>query len=73
MAQDQPNIVLVMADDQGLGDMGYMGHPNLLTPHFDAAAGQGIRFDAFYAAAQVKLVKLLQKVETRLLLLLLVR
>jgi len=53
MAQDQPNIVLVMADDQGLGDMGYMGHPNLHTPHFDAAAGQGIRFDAFYAAAPV--------------------
>ena len=48
-----PNVVLVMADDQGLGDMGYMGHPNLLTPHFDEASRSGVRFDSFYAAAPV--------------------
>ncbi len=48
-----PNIILVMADDQGWGDMGYNGHPVIRTPHFDALATEGIRFDRFYAAAPV--------------------
>ncbi len=52
-AADQPHIVLVMADDQGWGDMAYNGHPKLKTPNFDEAAAQGIRFDRFYAAAPV--------------------
>ncbi|HUT09694.1 MAG TPA: sulfatase-like hydrolase/transferase [Thermoguttaceae bacterium] len=52
-AADQPNIVLVMADDQGWGDMAYNGHPTLKTPNFDAAAAAGLRFDRFYAAAPV--------------------
>jgi arylsulfatase A-like enzyme len=51
--QKLPNIILVMADDQGWGDMGYTGHPILETPHFDAMASEGIRFDRFYAAAPV--------------------
>jgi arylsulfatase A-like enzyme len=50
---DLPNIILVMADDQGWGDMAYNGHPVLKTPHFDAAAAEGLRFDRFYAAAPV--------------------
>ncbi len=50
---DKPNIILVMADDQGWGDMAYNGHPTLKTPHFDAAAATGLRFDSFYAAAPV--------------------
>lgn len=50
---DRPNIVLVMADDQGWGDMAYNGHPVLKTPNFDAAAAVGLRFDRFYAAAPV--------------------
>ncbi len=49
----QPNIVLVMADDQGWGDMAYNGHKELKTPHFDAASAAGLRFDRFYAAAPV--------------------
>ena len=52
-AADRPNIVLVMADDQGWGDMAYNGHPVLKTPNFDAAAAEGLRFDRFYAAAPV--------------------
>ncbi len=48
-----PNIVLVMADDQGWGDMGYNGHPHLKTPNFDAMAKEGVRFDQFHAAAPV--------------------
>lgn len=49
----RPNIVLVMADDQGWGDMGYTGHPVLETPSFDAMAATGLRFDQFHAAAPV--------------------
>lgn len=52
-APQRPNIVLCMADDQGWGDMAYNGHPVLQTPHFDALAAEGIRFDRFYAAAPV--------------------
>lgn len=48
-----PNIVLVMADDQGWGDMAYNGHPVLKTPNFDALSREGVRFDRFYAAAPV--------------------
>ncbi len=52
-AATKPNIVLVMADDQGWGDMAYYGHPVLKTPNFDTAAATGLRFDHFYAAAPV--------------------
>ena len=52
-AAAKPNIVLVMADDQGWGDMAYNGHPVLQTPNFDKAAATGLRFDRFYAAAPV--------------------
>ena len=48
-----PNFVLVMADDQGWGDMGYNGYPGLKTPNFDALAREGLRFDNFHAAAPV--------------------
>lgn len=46
-----PNIVLLMSDDQGWGDVGFNGHPDLKTPNLDAMAAGGIRFDRFYAAA----------------------
>ncbi len=49
----KPNIILVMADDQGWGDTGYNGHPTLKTPHLDAMAKDGFVFNRFYAAAPV--------------------
>jgi len=49
----RPNIVLVMADDQGWGDMGYNGHSVLKTPNFDEMARSGLCFNHFYAAAPV--------------------
>jgi len=49
----RPNIVLVMADDQGWGQVGYIGHPILKTPNLDAMAANGIRFNRFYAAGPV--------------------
>ena len=54
-AADKPHIILVMADDQGWAQMGYMSHPHLKDrmPHLDAMAEAGIRFNRFYAAAPV--------------------
>jgi arylsulfatase A-like enzyme len=39
-----------MADDQGWGDTGYNGHPELKTPNLDKLAASGLRFDRFYTA-----------------------
>jgi arylsulfatase A-like enzyme len=50
-AAERPNIVLVMTDDQGWGEMGYYDHPVLRTPNLDAMAASGLRFDRFYAGA----------------------
>lgn len=50
---DKPNIILVMADDQGWGDTGYNGHPFVQTPALDAMAEDGFVFDRFYAGAPV--------------------
>jgi arylsulfatase A-like enzyme len=49
-APARPNIVLVMADDQGWGDTGYNGHPELKTPNLDAMAASGLRLNRFYTA-----------------------
>jgi arylsulfatase A-like enzyme len=43
------HVILVMADDQGWGQMGYMGHPHLKTPHLDEMAAASLRFDRFYS------------------------
>jgi arylsulfatase A-like enzyme len=48
--ETRPNIVLVMADDQGWGDTSYNGHPELQTPNLDQLAASGLRFDRFYTA-----------------------
>src|SRR5690606_1303916 len=45
----RPNIILAMADDMGWGDVAYNGHPVIQTPHLDALAREGLRFDRFYA------------------------
>lgn len=51
----KPNIILIMSDDQGWGQVGYYDHPHLKgrTPHLDDMAAKGIRFDRFYAGAPV--------------------
>jgi arylsulfatase A-like enzyme len=51
--QSLPNIVLVMADDQGYGDVGYYGQSPVKTPVLDEMAATGLRFDRYYAAAPV--------------------
>jgi arylsulfatase A-like enzyme len=52
-AADRPNIIFVMADDMGWGQTGYRGHPVLKTPHLDAMAANGLRFERFYAGGPV--------------------
>lgn len=52
-ADEKPNIVLVMADDQGWGQVGYNNHPFLKTPNLDAMAANGLRFNRFYAGGPV--------------------
>jgi arylsulfatase A-like enzyme len=49
----RPNIVLVMADDQGWGQTAYNNHPFLKTPNLDEMAENGLRFNRFYAGAPV--------------------
>lgn len=49
----KPNIIVILADDQGWGDMAYNGHPVLMTPNFDEMSKAGLRFDRFYSAAPV--------------------
>ena len=49
----RPNIVLVMADDLGWGDVAYNGHPVIKTPHLDAMAANGLKMNRFYAGAPV--------------------
>ena len=42
-----PNIVLVLTDDQGYGDLGYFGNPDIVTPHIDAFAENAVVFSQF--------------------------
>ncbi len=46
---DRPNIVYIMADDQGYGDLGVQGHPYIRTPNIDRLAREGVRLTDFYA------------------------
>ncbi|HEX4131929.1 MAG TPA: arylsulfatase [Pirellulales bacterium] len=43
----RPNIILVMTDDQGYGELSCHGNPILKTPHLDAFAAQSVRFNDF--------------------------
>ena len=47
----KPNIVLLVADDLGYGDLGCYGCPDIRTPVLDRLAGEGVRFTNFYANA----------------------
>lgn len=45
-----PNIILIMSDDQGWGDLGISGNRNLATPNIDQLAHAGVSFDRFYVS-----------------------
>jgi arylsulfatase A-like enzyme len=48
-----PNVVLILADDLGYGDLGCFGQKILKTPRLDAMAAEGLRFTQFYAGCAV--------------------
>ena len=52
-ARPKPNIIFILADDLGYGDLGCYGQKLIKTPNLDALARAGIRFTNFYAAAPV--------------------
>ncbi len=52
-AHDRPNIVVILCDDLGYGDLECYGHPHIKTPHLNQLAAGGIRFTDFYSAAPV--------------------
>ena len=45
-----PNFIVILADDQGYGDLGSYGHPTIRTPNIDRMAAEGQRWTSFYAA-----------------------
>jgi len=49
----RPNILLILADDLGYGDLGCYGHPVIKTPRLDRLAKEGVRFTDCYAAMPV--------------------
>ena len=54
VAKDQrPNIVFILADDLGYGDLGCYGQRIIRTPHLDRMAAEGLRFTQFYAGSTV--------------------
>ncbi len=50
---NRPNIVFILADDLGYGDLGCYGQPRIRTPSIDRLAAQGTRFTACYAGSTV--------------------
>jgi arylsulfatase A-like enzyme len=52
-AADRPNVIVIMTDDQGTGDLGAAGATDIETPYLDSLARRGVRFSQFYAAAPV--------------------
>jgi arylsulfatase A-like enzyme len=52
-AAQPPNIVVILADDLGYGDLGCYGHPSIRTPNLDRMAAEGMRFTDFYSAGEV--------------------
>lgn len=50
---DQPNIIFILVDDLGYGDIGCFGQKKIQTPNIDHLAGEGIRFTQAYAGSAV--------------------
>lgn len=48
-----PNVVMIISDDQGFGDYGFMGHPLAATPHLDKLAAQSLCFKNGYVPSSL--------------------
>ena len=45
-----PNVILIITDDQGYGDLSFNGNPNIITPALDNFAAESVRFNNFYVS-----------------------
>ena len=52
-AAEKPNLIFILADDLGYGDLGCYGQQLIQTPHLDRMAAEGMRFPQFYAGCTV--------------------
>jgi arylsulfatase A len=50
---DRPNIIFILADDLGYGDLGCYGQQKIRTPHLDQLSKQGVKFTQFYSGSTV--------------------
>ena len=46
----KPNVIIIMTDDQGFGDLGINKNPNIITPNIDQFANESVRFDNFFVS-----------------------
>jgi arylsulfatase A-like enzyme len=53
VSSDQPNFVIILADDLGYGDLGCYGQKRIRTPNLDKMASEGMRFTEFYVASSL--------------------
>ena len=53
LAASSPNIIIILVDDMGYGDLGCFGHPTIRTPNLDRMASEGQKWTSFYAGATV--------------------
>ncbi len=51
--ENKPNVILIMCDDLGWGDVGFNGNTIINTPHLDEMATHSLKFNRFYAQAPV--------------------
>ncbi len=50
---EKPNVILMMADDLGWGDVGFHGNEAIRTPHLDSMAENGLELTRFYTASSI--------------------
>ena len=50
---NKPNVIIIMTDDQGYGDLSCMGAEDFVTPNIDSLAENGIRFSSMYSGSPV--------------------
>ena len=50
---NRPNVIFILADDMGYGDLGCYGQKKIKTPHIDRMAAEGVRFTQAYCGTSV--------------------